>query len=104
MMQSIFRFVARLLTIRAIHERAHAAALRSAVDEPALAAGWFVGAAPSTRCHSIVSGTPTKALQEKPCLTYVRQGGFFKSRSVGTFGSMKCLEQRCTHAAVMQIG
>ena len=32
-----FRFVSRLLTIRAIHERAHAAALQGAVDEPALA-------------------------------------------------------------------
>jgi len=32
-----FRFVARLLTVRAIHERAQAAALQGAVDESALA-------------------------------------------------------------------
>ena len=32
-----FRFVARLLTVRAIHERVQAAALQGAVDEPALA-------------------------------------------------------------------
>ena len=31
-----FRFVARLLTVRAIHERAHAAALRFAEDDAAL--------------------------------------------------------------------
>jgi hypothetical protein len=44
-----FRFVARLLTVRAIHERAYGAALRGAVDEPALAE--VTSAAPSTRCH-----------------------------------------------------
>jgi hypothetical protein len=32
-----FRFVARLLTVRAIHERVQAATLQGAVDEPALA-------------------------------------------------------------------
>jgi uncharacterized metal-binding protein len=41
-----FRFVARLLTVRAIHERAHAAALQGAGGDPVLAVDGL-----SVPCH-----------------------------------------------------
>ena len=41
-----FRFVARLLTVRAMHERAHSGALQGAGDEPALAVDGL-----SVPCH-----------------------------------------------------